>query len=470
MERRAFTRLRPTPASLRRGFTLIEVLVVMGVIAIATTFSIPAYRTYQARNDLNLATEQTLQGLARAKLLSQSAKEDSVWGFFVPSGALYKGQSYAERDSTRDEMYPMPSSVTVSGTILEVSYSKLEGRPSATGSIILTAVDGQQRIITISISVDAQSLAAVAGDTLSICHRPGTLQEQTMMIIDSAWPIHQGHGDTLGPCAGASSSSAASTSSTSNGQSSSGAGSSSSTGGGGGASSSVPGGFTVCHKPGTFAEQTMTMVQSAWNGHQKHGDVAGSCAGTPPVSTCPGRWTIEADGTILTASQLNVTARALASEITYGTGGPTIPVTVSFTKEKNKHWSELFDDDGIEAGMVDTVSNVPSGSQIALKIRGYYRKGGWLSFSETAITNDGSDHTIILRRGDPLPSYLPYGEQQSLRAILASYLDASNHLTISASSLLVLTELSTIAYPPPSSEDFQDAVLLLEFAGTPACS
>jgi len=43
---------------------------------------------------------------------------------------------------------------------------------------------------------------------------------------------------------------------------------------------------TICHKPGTPAEKTMNVPQSAVNGHQGHGDYLGECQATSiPVPT-----------------------------------------------------------------------------------------------------------------------------------------------------------------------------------------
>jgi len=42
-------------------------------------------------------------------------------------------------------------------------------------------------------------------------------------------------------------------------------------------SSSDDGDITICHKPGTAAEKTMVIPQSAWPGHEGHGDTEGAC-------------------------------------------------------------------------------------------------------------------------------------------------------------------------------------------------
>ncbi|MFA6523773.1 MAG: prepilin-type N-terminal cleavage/methylation domain-containing protein [Candidatus Peribacteraceae bacterium] len=425
----------------RRGFTLIEVLLVVGVLGVVSMFSVPAYRTYQARSDLNLATEQTIQGLARAKLLSQNAEGDSGWGFYVPAGVLYRGAGYGAREAGADEVFPMPSTVSVSGSILDVSYSKLEGKPSATGSIILTAVDGQQRIIVITIVVGREQLAAV----------PGQLSSSSLASSSAASSVQSSGASSAGSVSSQASAQSSSVSS-----------------GAGGAGSSAGGAFTICHKPGTHAEQTMAVQPTAWSAHQRHGDTVGACTNSRPGSLCPSRYQISANGTIETVTSLATTVRVIATELTFGAGGPDIPVKLWYTKNGGSKWTSLFSGNAVSPGQFQTVQ-IPNGSSFAVRIRGTFRLLGWLLFDEKTETNDGSDHTIILRNGDPLPAYLPFPRQQSLQSILAGYLDASQHISIPASSLIVLTELSVIDFPVTISEDFQDTVLLLEFAGSPAC-
>ena len=43
-------------------------------------------------------------------------------------------------------------------------------------------------------------------------------------------------------------------------------------------SSADPDDKTICHKPGTIAEKTMIIPQSAWSGHEGHGDSEGECS------------------------------------------------------------------------------------------------------------------------------------------------------------------------------------------------
>jgi len=46
------------------------------------------------------------------------------------------------------------------------------------------------------------SWAQRANDPVTICHKPGTPAERTLVVDDNAVPGHLGHGDFLGTCAG----------------------------------------------------------------------------------------------------------------------------------------------------------------------------------------------------------------------------------------------------------------------------
>jgi prepilin-type N-terminal cleavage/methylation domain-containing protein len=461
----------------RRGVSLLEMMIVIAVIVGLTMLSMPVYRTYQVHSDLNLAAEQVMQGLSRAKLLSQSAEKDSPWGFYVPHGVLFRGTTYVNRDPAYDEIYPMPSTITLSGSsILETSYAKISGRPTATGSIVLTALDGEQRTVVVTIVVQSQGLAANQGATLTICHHAGTAQ-QTLTIVESTWPSYQNQYplDTIGACPASSSSLPGGSSSSmgiSDSSSTPHSSSVSSGNGGGGGGTGSNGDMVICHRPGTAAQATMTVQPSAWSGHQNHGDTVGACSGgTTGGSLCPLRYDVATDGSLLTKVSLSMQMKVIASQLTWGVGGPNVPITVTYTKDDGKKWSNLFNGHTIVAGDTDTINNIPAGSNMALKMQATYKQNGWLLYDQSYATNDGTDQTMILRRGDLIPTFISHSVsgQQDLRSILSQYLDASGHLTIDPSSLIVLTEYTALASPPPDAEDFQDAIFLVQLNGTPSC-
>lgn len=137
--------------STSRGFTLIELLLSVGIIAILGGLSLPVFRGFLIKNDLDAAEDAFVQDLRRAQILSQAVDGDSPWGVYVQSGSitLFQGATYAARTTDFDEIYEMASNITPSG-VQEWVYSKLYGLPQSTGSLVLTSVDGESRTTTVN--------------------------------------------------------------------------------------------------------------------------------------------------------------------------------------------------------------------------------------------------------------------------------------------------------------------------------
>lgn len=396
----------------RAGFTLIEMMVVLGILVIIGGIAFPFYRDYQIRNDLNVVTEQVTQGIARARLLSQASQNDTGWGFYIPAGILFRGTSYIARNPAFDEKYAMPSTIKVTG-LLEVAYSKVQGHPSATGAIILTAINNDQR--KIQIDVQTQNVAITQGDSLTICHKPGTSAQQTMMITDASLPGHLGHGDIMGNCPAGTSSAASSVASSA----SSSAASSSSAGGG---------------------------------------------------STCSDRFSVTNDGTITTTGPLSVVFQSLGAQFGYGNGGPTVPVTVSYSKKANGTSAQnLFNGNQINGtgGATQTVTGFKNGDKVVLKFHAYFNSPGWLTYDNTVASNDTTGSVKILRNGDLAPTIPGSTGQQNVSALLAP-ITVNGRISIGQYDLVMLADFNYNDCHTCDSADFQDGIVLVKFQ-VPSC-
>ncbi len=133
------------------GFTLPEVVLSISLLAIIGAMSIPMYRTFMVRNDLDIAVVSVVQNLRRAQALSRSGDGDTTWGVRVGVGSIlvYKGASYILRDQMFDENTSIPTTIVPTG-LIDVSFSKTVGIPSATGTFILTSQLNETRTITIN--------------------------------------------------------------------------------------------------------------------------------------------------------------------------------------------------------------------------------------------------------------------------------------------------------------------------------
>lgn len=135
---------------MKKGFTLIEILLSLSIIVIMAAISIPIYQSLQNTNNLDIAVNTVSQTLRRAQELSRSGYEDSAWGVYVENNAitLFKGSNYASRDTNFDEVFDIASIIVPSG-MKEVVYSKFYGIPNTTGTLTLN-FNTTSRTITIN--------------------------------------------------------------------------------------------------------------------------------------------------------------------------------------------------------------------------------------------------------------------------------------------------------------------------------
>lgn len=136
-----------------RGFTLMEVLLSVSIIAILTGLSAPIYASFQVRNDVDITTQSIADMLRRAQTYARGNSGDSQWGVRIQSdtATLFKGSTYAARVQAYDETTTIPGSMAPSGLInTDVVFTKLDAAPSSTGSITLTTNTNETRTITIN--------------------------------------------------------------------------------------------------------------------------------------------------------------------------------------------------------------------------------------------------------------------------------------------------------------------------------
>jgi type II secretory pathway pseudopilin PulG len=137
--------------SKNEGFTTLEIMLVVALIAIVASATVGIYFTAKRRSDIDIATNVTVQYIRRAQTFSQSGKQDSQWSIHITSDEilLYKGDDYDLRDTNFDENYQFPASLTHTG-LENISFTKIEGIPNITGQIYLE--DSSNNISTISIN------------------------------------------------------------------------------------------------------------------------------------------------------------------------------------------------------------------------------------------------------------------------------------------------------------------------------
>ncbi len=132
---------RPNTTSNDRGFTLIELILSMALIATLAGITAGVYYATQVKNGLDIAATTLAQGLRRAQSLAQVGSSDSSWGVYVQAGSitLFKGATYATRDTTQDEVAAFASNITASGS-KEVDFTKFSGDPTSAATFTFTTL------------------------------------------------------------------------------------------------------------------------------------------------------------------------------------------------------------------------------------------------------------------------------------------------------------------------------------------
>ena len=102
-----------------RSFTLVELLVIIGILIILVAIATPNLRFFQRESDLANSAEEIINILRLAQNKTLASERDNQWGVFFDittdphQFTLFKGVSYSQRDSNFDEIHKLPSSVEI---------------------------------------------------------------------------------------------------------------------------------------------------------------------------------------------------------------------------------------------------------------------------------------------------------------------------------------------------------------------
>lgn len=129
-----------------KSFSLIEILIVIGILIVLTVMAFPAFRSFRAESDLNNSAEKIINILRLAQSKTLASDGASQWGgYFVTSTVphqyiLFQGANYASRIPSFDEVYDLPESVEIYDINLvggepEVIFDRLIGSTGQAGDV-----------------------------------------------------------------------------------------------------------------------------------------------------------------------------------------------------------------------------------------------------------------------------------------------------------------------------------------------
>ena len=144
----------PKDYSDNRGFSLIEIVVVMGILAILGSLglfvAIDQYRSYA----LSAETSTIVSLLQKARNQAINNLGQSRHGVFLDNTnyTLFEGTDYASRVQGYDEIIPKSPAVTMGG-LQEIIFKQLNGESSTIGNI---TISNPQKTSVISINSEGR--------------------------------------------------------------------------------------------------------------------------------------------------------------------------------------------------------------------------------------------------------------------------------------------------------------------------
>jgi prepilin-type N-terminal cleavage/methylation domain-containing protein len=132
-----------------RGFTLLEILIVVGISLILFYLIIPVGLDFYKSQQIDNETRIMVQTLKRAQSKAMAAESDSKFGVYINNDnyILFRGDSYASRNSQYDEVFDLSGSITIEDSPKEIVFSKVEGTPSFAGGIVFNGGNQTRKVL-----------------------------------------------------------------------------------------------------------------------------------------------------------------------------------------------------------------------------------------------------------------------------------------------------------------------------------
>lgn len=138
-----------------RGLTLLELLIVIGILALLVATIVPSFLSFRRNSILNTETQEVITIINKARLSAMSSKGDMKYGVHLESGkiVLFPGTTYTGGASGNEEhildVALTFSTITVNGGGANVVFEKITGATSqnATTTLLVTGSTASTTIV-----------------------------------------------------------------------------------------------------------------------------------------------------------------------------------------------------------------------------------------------------------------------------------------------------------------------------------
>ena len=143
-----------------QGFTLVEILVVIAVLAIMTTISVYSFQAMYHASALRAGASEVYSALTSARTNTLGSQDGLVYGVHVSSTTVtrFEGPTYTAGSAT-NKVYAFEGGVTATSSLVtngtSIVFTRLTGVSSVGGTIYVRNRDGTS---TTTITIHATGL------------------------------------------------------------------------------------------------------------------------------------------------------------------------------------------------------------------------------------------------------------------------------------------------------------------------
>ena len=139
----------------KRGFTIIELIVVLGIISLLCTLAFRFSFTGIRENEVSGAVQGFVFAARQAQIVSRAGEGNAPCGVYAQTGGItvFQGESYATRDASLHRIFSVADSVSFVGDT-EIVFDHFTGKPDAGGVLVISSPGGP----SVSVTINAEGM------------------------------------------------------------------------------------------------------------------------------------------------------------------------------------------------------------------------------------------------------------------------------------------------------------------------
>lgn len=142
----------------QKGFTLLEVLIVIAILAVLTAVSSPIYRSFVKSSELGSVSKTIISFLKEARSKSMTGNLGLRWGVHFVNGSADYYESFSTPTDYSDgsknvvSTVYLPLGVNFSEpvTTSDIIFGKIIGTTTATTTVTFTSPNNESKTVTVS--------------------------------------------------------------------------------------------------------------------------------------------------------------------------------------------------------------------------------------------------------------------------------------------------------------------------------